>query len=129
MSNEQRVLSIGQCGLDEGNLGWLFQQHFGIATDHVDSLEEAEARLGDRGYALVLVNRLLDADGSPGTAVLSALLKEHPEIPMMLISDRPDAQAEAVRRGAQPGFGKAALNNETTLQRLRLVLEKPEASH
>jgi len=40
-------------------------------------------------------------------------------VPVMLVSNFADAQAQAVESGALPGFGKAALNAPETLARLK----------
>jgi len=72
----------------------------------------------DTPFDLILVNRLLDADGSPAMDVLSSL-KATPstaEIPVMVVSNFEDAQKTAVEAGAVRGFGKAALqDNETKM--------------
>ena len=48
---------------------------------------------------------------------------------MMLVSDKPDAQAEAVAKGALPGFGKAGLRHPETAQRIRAALGQVDPGH
>jgi CheY-like chemotaxis protein len=59
----------------------------------------------------VLVNRVLDADGSSGLELIRALKAEEQlrDVPVLLVSNYEDAQAQAVQAGAVPGFGKAEL--------------------
>ena len=44
------------------------------------------------------------------------------DLPVMLVSNHPDAQSEAVRAGAAPGFGKAELGRPAMLARVGAVL-------
>ena len=44
-------------------------------------------------------------------------------VPMMLVSNYEDSQAEAVKHGAKPGFGKAALGQPRMLSRVKPLLE------
>ena len=74
----------------------------------------------------MLVNRVLDLDGSSGLELIQRL-KEDPEeslkaTPVMLVSDYPEAQQMAVELGAEPGFGKSELQSPATLDRLRALL-------
>jgi hypothetical protein len=71
----------------------------------------------------VLVNRILDADGSDGVALISELIAQAPQpLSVMLVSNYPQFQQEAVRRGAVPGFGKAGLFSSETKELLERVL-------
>ena len=68
-------------------------------------------------YDLVLVNRVLDEDGSSGLELIRAL-KHDPalaDVPVMLVSNHADAQEAAFDLGASPGFGKASLHSDATL--------------
>ena len=122
--SNQRVLSIGQCGVDHGSLARLFQSEFGLPVDGASTLREAERLLQTGSYALILVNRKLDLDGSSGLAVLQNLIDQHPGVPAMLVSNYPDAQQQAIELGAAPGFGKAQLHQPETLSRIRMALER-----
>ena len=44
-------------------------------------------------------------------------------VPMMLVSNYPEAQQQAVASGALPGFGKNALGRPETMTALRAALE------
>lgn len=117
-----RVLSIGQCGFDSASLERLFEQDFSAEVESIDTARDALNAMQSRKFDLVLVNRRLDMDGSSGIALLEKLHTQAPDVPMMLISDKPDAQDEAVAKGALPGFGKSALRNPETVQRIREAL-------
>jgi two-component system, chemotaxis family, chemotaxis protein CheY len=121
-----RVLSIGQCGFDSASIECLFEQNFSADVESVDTGSDALGRLQGEKYDLVLVNRRLDGDGSSGVALLEQLHAQAPGIPLMLVSDKPDAQAEAVAKGALPGFGKSALRHPETTQRIRAALGQVE---
>ena len=73
-------------------------------------------------YDLVLVNRLMDGDGSSGVAFLTQVKSEKPDLRVMLVSDYAEAQAEAAANGALPGFGKSALFAKETAEILRGAL-------
>jgi CheY-like chemotaxis protein len=103
------------------------KQHFDANVEPVDSGREALDRLAADDYALVLVNRVFDANGASGLAFIRELRARTngAEIPVMLVSNFEDAQREAVEAGALPGFGKAALGQAPMLARLHIVL-RPE---
>ncbi|SRR5581483_7344261 len=121
----KRILSCGQCGFDHGNLSRVLRQAFGAEVVAADSEEEALQKLRDEAYALVLVNRVLDANGSAGLELIRRIKADEQlgAVPVMLVSNYEDAQAEAVAAGAVPGFGKAQLGQPWMLQRVRTVLE------
>ena len=124
-AESRRVLDVGQCGHDHGMITRLLAG-FGARVDRVKSLEEANRALREARYDLVLVNRQLDADGSPGVDVVRAIKTDADPalaaVPVMLVSNFPEAQEEAVAAGASPGFGKAELDAPETKTRLAAVL-------
>lgn len=97
---------------------------FGATVDSADTLDEALSQVKTNSYDLVLVNRVLDLDGSPGLNLL-VMLREEPTVqapPVMLVSNYPDAQAAAIAAGAEPGFGKSSLHSPATVELLRSYL-------
>jgi two-component system chemotaxis response regulator CheY len=120
----QKVLSLGQCGADHASISAVLDEHFGAEVVAARTYEDALARLRQGGFALVLVNRVLDYDGRPGLDFIDRLRAdaELKGVPVMLVSNYADAQQEAVARGALPGFGKSALRQPETLGRLGKVL-------
>jgi two-component system chemotaxis response regulator CheY len=117
-----RVLSVGQCGFDGGRIAGFLAKQFGARVEVADDLDNARRRLAAGPFHLVLVNRILDRDGSSGIDLIRAL-KQGPDtalasLPVMLVSNLPAAQLEAREAGAMPGFGKDELNRAETVQRI-----------
>lgn len=120
----KRVLDVGQCGFDHGAIRRLIEDEFAAEVFQAHGLNDALARLKNEPFDLVLINRKLDADYSDGLAVVRAIKADASlaGTPVMLVSNYPDAQDEAVAAGAVPGFGKAELNQPATREKLRQVL-------
>jgi PleD family two-component response regulator len=120
-----RVLDVGQCNLDHTNISRLLQENFAAAVDRAASPDQVFYMVGYYDYDLVLVNRILDADGSEGLALIKRMKEDEAtrELPVMLISDLEDAQALAEAAGAVPGFGKKALNDPRTVELLSQHLQ------
>jgi CheY-like chemotaxis protein len=116
---------VGQCGADHAAIRRLIEGAFQAQVRQAHDLEDALAQLRSDPFDLVLVNRQLDADRSEGLAVLAAikLEEELAAVPVMLVSNHADAQAEALAAGAQMGFGKAELTSPQTRERLAKFLE------
>ena len=116
----RKVLDVGQCNADNYRISELLKQHFDVQIDRSHSLTHAIESATNTTYDLILINRLLDADGSAGMDVLASL-KLNPssaETPVMIVSNYQDAQDLAVKSGAVAGFGKAELDSEETLAKL-----------
>jgi two-component system, chemotaxis family, chemotaxis protein CheY len=119
-----KVLSVGQCGPDHGSISWSLRNEHGAEVSSADTPSEALELLRSGTYQLVLVNRVFDADGSSGLELIRAI-KTDPAlsgVPVMLVSNFPDAQREAEAIGALPGFGKAQITASATRERLKAVL-------
>jgi len=119
-----RILSVGQCGFDHASLTRALGQAFGARVDAADTHAEALRALRAGPFDLVLVNRIGDRDGARGLDLIRTL-KADPDlasVPVMLVSNYPDAQAEAVKLGALPGFGKSALSEPRTRDLLAAAL-------
>jgi CheY-like chemotaxis protein len=120
----KKVLSLGQCAADNYTITQFLESTFGAAVIDVDTFPEALEKLGAERFALVLVNRVLDGNGASGLALITQLKEDAAlaDIPVMLVSNFPDAQQQAVGRGALAGFGKAGFGDVKTLDRLRAIL-------
>jgi CheY-like chemotaxis protein len=113
----KRILSIGQCAADHYSLASFLQANFSdVVVVPVDTGADALAALKSEDFALVLVNRLLDRDGSLGLEVIRALRADgaYSSVPVMLVSNHSAAQRDAQMAGAERGFGKANLGPEAS---------------
>ena len=111
----KRVLSIGQCSMDHGNISRMIENNFDASVVGVSSKSEAEHVLDSCDVSVVLVNRLLDADGSSGLDVIQELQAgPHRDTPILMVSNFEDAQQSAGAAGARRGFGKANHNTAAT---------------
>lgn len=120
----KRVLDIGNCGPDHMALKRLIERSFDASLDAADQWSDARRLLSEQPYDLVIVNRKLDVDYSDGMEIIRQI-KADPqwaEVPVMLLSNFPEAQDEAVAAGALAGFGKSQLGAKATHQRLSEVL-------
>jgi CheY-like chemotaxis protein len=124
---DRQILSIGQCAADHFRIAQTFKEHFAAVVVGADNEEEARQILEQRQFDLILINRVLDANGASGLDVIGVLRQDpaNETLPIMLVSNYPEAQMEAVERGAVKGFGKAALGQPAMLATVRRVLETP----
>jgi two-component system chemotaxis response regulator CheY len=120
----KRVLDVGNCVPDHAAIRRLIESNFEASVTQAADLSSALAELQREPADLVLVNRKLDLDYSDGLAIVRHL-KADPQwsaTPVMLITNYPEYQAEAVAAGAEPGFGKQELRTNETLEKLRKYL-------
>jgi len=118
------ILSIGQCGFDHGRISETLRHAIGAEVVGADSFDEARALFERRPADLILVNRKLDLDGSDGLEIIREL-RAGPttsSVPVMLVSNYPEYQAQAVALGAVEGFGKAELGHPETEEKIRAAL-------
>lgn len=121
----KRVLNVGQCDPDHASISRLLAR-WPVEVVRVHDGPGLQAALREDAAALVLINRKLDLDYSDGLELIRAL-KADPataETPVMLVSNYPEYQAEAVSLGAEPGFGKAELDDRAVHERLATFLAK-----
>lgn len=121
-----RVLDVGNCDPDHGMISGMLRENFDVAIDRVMFVDEAIKKLRENKYDLVLFNRLVFADSSPGIELLKRA-KVEPALaktPMMMISNFAEAQASSVASGGVPGFGKATVDQPQTVELLASYLPK-----
>ena len=121
-----KVLDVGNCDPDHAAIRDMLIESFDVQVDRVMFVPDAMTKLADTAYDLVLVNRLVFDDGSPGLELVRQMKRDERarRVPVMLISNLADAQAEAVAEGAVPAFGKAALGDAATMDRLGSYLPR-----
>jgi CheY-like chemotaxis protein len=119
-----RVLDVGQCDYDHPRISALLRSQFGAEVVQVHSATEAIQRLKNEAFDLVLVNRVFDRTAEEGLDLIRKVKADAKAgaVPVMLVSNFPESQAEAVAAGAVPGFGKAALAEVGTREKLEKVL-------
>ena len=120
----KRILCVGNCVPDNRAITAMIKSHFAAEVTPVDDLPETLEQLRANAYDLVLVNRILDRDGSPGLDVIQQI-KAAPDLsetPVMMITDFPRHQQSAQDAGALEGFGKQALYAPKTVSKLAAVL-------
>ncbi len=122
--SQKTVLSIGQCRPDSAAIAYLLQSGFSAKVVTADLADEALRLIAAQSFDLVLINRVLDADGSDGMEILRSIRQQaaYAAVPVMLVSNYAEWQTKAVAAGALPGFGKAELNRPETREKLAAVL-------
>lgn len=118
-----RILDVGQCGMDGPEIAKLLHERLGAKVDSAATADDAHQKLADNTYDIVLVNRVFASDGSSGLDLMEDFVREASPAPVMLVSDRRDAQAAAVKKGAVRGFGKAELDDPRTFDLIRDAVE------
>jgi len=111
----KRVLSIGNCNYDFSTLTTALEKNYQVELQSVDTAEEATKAVKDGQYDLIVVNRLFDVNGESGIELIKKL-KPTVKAPMMLISNYPEYQQQAIAAGAVPGFGKKAVGKPALLE-------------
>ena len=122
------VAFIGHCGPDSSYLRLAVSKAIpGAKIVSVDDDASMKAAF-DAGVDLALFNRVLEFgfDQSEGVEVIRKLARFYPSTRMMMVSNYPETQAEAVAAGAVPGFGKRELGSPRVVQLLQdAVAEAP----
>ncbi len=118
------VLDVGNCVPDHAAIRRLVTSNFQaqVLQAHLpaDTLETLRRQPVD----LVLINRKLDQDYSDGMEILKQIKADAQlrQVPVMLVTNYAEHQAQAVAAGAEPGFGKLALDTPDTLEKLSRFL-------
>jgi response regulator RpfG family c-di-GMP phosphodiesterase len=122
-SMKPTVLDVGQCDMDHASIRRV-AEGIGARVLRARTEEEALALMEREPIDLVLVNRIFDYDGSEGLNLVKKLTGGATNgRKVMLVSNYPDYQEQAVALGAVQGFGKAELRNPETAERLKGVLK------
>jgi len=125
-ARKPRVLNVGQCDYDHGNIRRMLSEGFGADVERAADTEEAVRAVRAGHFDLVLVNRVFDADGSSGLDLIRQLQSDEATraTPLALVSNYTEAQETAVALGAQRGFGKDKLASPETRDQLASLLER-----
>ena len=120
----KRVLSVGQCAADNWLIARMIRKNFDADLVPSATFTEALGQLRQGQFDLVLINRVFDADGASGLDLIKQIKADETfqDVPVMLVSNHADPQREAASMGALPGFGKGALGQAQTIERLKRYL-------
>jgi DNA-binding NarL/FixJ family response regulator len=120
----KRVVLVGHCGPDSSYLRMAV-----AAADksiQVVTADDSEhlVKILQTHPDLLLLNRELSWGfaESEGVDLIRHLRTTHPNVKTMLVSNYPEAQAEAVEAGAYPGFGKREIGSPRVGQVIRDAL-------
>lgn len=119
-SRLDKIVLVGHCGFDQTSLARAVASALpGLAVESAHNTAGLDQHAGPG--ALLLVNRVLDGrfGTSSGIDLIAKLARLDPAPRMMLISNFPDAQAQAVQVGALPGFGKNEVGTPDTAAKLQ----------
>jgi two-component SAPR family response regulator len=100
----KKMLIIGLCYADAQSLKKVLEKNFQANTMDVTRSEEAKNILRQRKIDLIMVSRVLVGDKSSGIEFLAYVKKNHPEIPIIILTRFPEAQKEALEKGAVGAF-------------------------
>jgi DNA-binding NarL/FixJ family response regulator len=124
--SKKKVLLVGHCGPDSSYLRSAVRSALKdvdiLSADDNPSLQHAMAS----GVELALINRELGwgFDPQSGIEMISELRNRFPNIPLMLISNYPEAQSAAMAAGAVAGFGKSEIGKPRVGQVLKDVFSR-----
>jgi hypothetical protein len=123
-AHPKHVGLVGHCTPDSSHLNMAVSRAVpGVKITRVTD-EAGVEKLLSTGVDLLLVNRAMEpgyAD-SDGNNYIRLLAKRKVAARLMLISNYPESQAQAVIDGAMPGFGKSSLMTDETAAKIRAAL-------
>jgi CheY-like chemotaxis protein len=128
---ETRVALVGHCGPDAYALRAAVRSALpGSDVQMISDASALEAYL--EGADVLLVNRVLDGDFEDASGIdLIRRLAAKPDTSrpsVMLISNFPEAQAEAAQAGAMPGFGKKQMYSAEMRKHLEAAIAARRAA-
>jgi two-component system chemotaxis response regulator CheY len=121
----KQILCVGNCVPDTRAIATLIESNFDAQVVSVDDLPQTIQKLENASFDLVLVNRVIDQDGSQGIDVVRKI-KASPALQntaVMMITNFLEHQQIAQQAGALPGFGKRELAAPETISKLADVLQ------
>ena len=117
------VALVGHCEMDGPRLKREISEGLaGTEVVRINSLKDLD-RVVEQGADLLLVNRVPVGFDEEGVDLIRRVHRKDPEAKVMLVSDRLDAQAEAVDAGALPGFGKELMGTKELIEAVEEGLE------
>ena|SRR5688572_25396854 len=120
----KKVVLVGHCGPDSSYLRMtVAAAQKGTVVVSADDEQTLTSAI-EQGADLLLFNRILDYgfEEETGVELIKRLKATHPALRMMLVSNYADAQEDALKAGALPGFGKKELGSSRVAGMLREAL-------
>lgn len=118
----KQIVLVGHCGIDGPRL----QQEIGSKIPQANvtrvNSDEDLNRACESPDALLLVNREPVGFDCDGLTIIRDVCKGPTRAKVMLVSDYEDAQDEAQKLGALPGFGKSEIGEDSLIDRIRGAL-------
>ena len=115
------VILVGHCNLDGPRLKSELSQLDGVHVERINTAADLE-RACEQNPDLLLVNREPVGFQEDGLAIVRQIHEKYPDTKVILVSDYPEAQAEAEKAGALPGFGKSLMGTPELQERVKKVL-------
>lgn len=115
------VILVGHCNLDGPRLKSELSRLEGVEVERINTAADLE-RCCERNPDLLLINREPVGFEGDGLAIVRQVCEKHPGTKVILVSDRPDAQADAEKAGALPGFGKSLMGTPELCERVKKAL-------
>ena len=122
----KRVLDVGNCGFDHGSICRLLEANWNVQVDQARTFSELKNAIEAADYDLLIVNRILDGDGTAGLEAMSKIQtgSDKPRVPFVLLTNFPEVQQEAQQAGAVASFGKRDLGSPDTHGTLNSILSE-----
>ncbi len=117
-SGAKKIVLVGHCDPDSFMLRSVIEKAIPGATV-VRANSDAALKKEAAGAALLLINRVLDGEFADDAGFSVVRTYAGGPTRAMLISNFPEALAEAEALGAVPGFGKRTAGSEEAANRLR----------
>jgi DNA-binding NarL/FixJ family response regulator len=122
----KKVVFVGHCGPDSTYLRMAVRKSLGQADVLMAGCPaELDDALKTAHVDLILFNRELGYGFQPdmGVEFIRVLKQRYPNIPMMLISNYPEAQSAALQAGAVAGFGKREIGSPRVSELIKAAVE------
>jgi hypothetical protein len=111
----QRIALVGHCEVDGPRLKRDISAGLpGTEVVRINTMGDLERTL-EEGVDLLLVNREPVGFEEEGVELIREVLEAHPAAKVMLVSNKAEAQEEAVKAGAMEGFGKKLMGTPELL--------------
>lgn len=119
----QRVVLVGHCNFDGPRLQKAIETGApGVDVLRVNDVDDL-TDVVSKGADLLLVNREPVGFDEGGIDIIRDVHAKFPAQKMMLVSDYADAQAEAEKVGAMPGFGKADMGKPKIVELVKAAIK------